>query len=104
MVIDLPDAELQYEVEVIIKGNDGSAFKNLRVYYVMNGYYRTPPPASSSFFPSLGPRVFATLPVHKFRIWIAKDGYPGNPLITPRVIYVDRKLTVELSLQELPER
>lgn len=102
MAGDLPRAEAQYKVEVVIKGKDSRAIKNLRVYYVMNGYYRSPPtnpPVSSSFFPRLGERVSETLPMHNFKIWVARDGEPGNQLIKPVLIYVDKNMTVELSLQ-----
>lgn len=102
MAGDLPPAEPQYEVEVVIRGKDSSAVRNLRVYYVIYGYYRDPPnnpPVRSSSFNGLGERVSETLPIHKYRIWVAKDGEPGNPVIKAREVYVNKKTTVEFSLQ-----
>lgn len=102
MAIDLPAAEPQYEVEVIISGKDDSVARNLRTYYVINGYYSYPPtnpPVRSSSFDRLGRRVSQPLPIHKYKIWVAKDGEPGNPLIKPREVWVNKKVTVEFSLQ-----
>jgi hypothetical protein len=102
MAGELPLAEPQYEVEVVIRGKNSSAVRNLRVYYVINGYYRAPPtnpPVRSSSFNSLGQRVSETLPVHKYKIWVAKDGEPGNPLIKAREVWVNKKTSVEFSLQ-----
>ena len=97
-----PPAESQYEVEVVIRGKDSSAVRNIRVYYVMNGYYLEPPtnpPVKSSAFPGLGERVSATLAVHKYKIWVAKDGEPGKRLVEPILVWVNKRMTVEFSLQ-----
>lgn len=99
---DLPSAEPQYEVEVVIRAKDSSAVGNLRVYYVINGYYSDPPsnpPVRSSSFNGLGQRVFETLPIHKYKMWVANDGEPGKPLIKARDVYVNKKTTVEFSLE-----
>lgn len=99
---DLPPAAPQYVVEVVIKGKNDSAIRNIRVYYVINGYYREPPnnpPVKSSAFPSLGQRVSETLPVHNYKIWIAKDGEPGKQLAKPMLVWINKRTTVEFNLQ-----
>lgn len=99
---ELPPAEPQYEVEVLIRAKDSSAVGNLRVYYVINGYYREPPsnpPVRSSSFNGLGQRVSETLPIHKYKMWVANDGEPGKPLIKARDVYVNKKTLVEFSLE-----
>jgi hypothetical protein len=99
---NLPPAESQYEVEVVIRGKDSSAVRNVRVYYVMNGYYLEPPtnpPVKSSAFPGLGERVSATLSVHNWKIWVARDGEPGKQLVKPMLVWVNKRTTVEFNLQ-----
>lgn len=102
MAGDLPSAEKQYKVEVIIKGKDSKIIRNLRVYYVMNGYYREPPnnpPVKSLSFNGLGRQVSEILPIHNYKIWIAKDGEPGNYLIKPKLVYVNKDTIIEFSLE-----
>lgn len=97
-----PAAAAQYEVEVVIRGKDSSAVRNIRVYYVINGGYREPPtnpPVKSSAFPGLGERVSHTLAVHMYKIWLAKDGEPGKPLVKPLEVWVNKRTTVEFSMQ-----
>jgi hypothetical protein len=102
MGLEQPDSDSQYEVEVIISGKD-PCVRNLRVYYVIAGHYSEPPtdpPVNSSSFNGLGRRVSEVLPADtNFRIWVAKDGEPGKRLTPPKLIWVNRKLTVELSLE-----
>jgi hypothetical protein len=102
MAGDQPAAELQYELEIVIKTRKRLAPWNLRVYYVMNGYYRPPltnPPLKSSIFPCLRQRVSKALPVHKYKFWVAKDGKPGEPLSEPVEVTVDHNFSLEVSLR-----
>ena len=107
MALDLPPAEPQFDVVVEIKGNDVKKIQTLRVYYVMAGLFRDPPknpPVRSTNFNGLGSGSSATLPIHNYKIWAAKDGDPEHPA-TPIALLPVRKplsgntIKLELSLK-----
>jgi hypothetical protein len=94
MAGELPPGEPRYRVVVEIRGNDQDSIRNLRVYYVVAGLYRSPivnPPVKSTNFNGLGSGSEALLTVKDYKVWAARDGDPTNPL-TPVVDLKVRRL------------
>jgi hypothetical protein len=102
---DAPKGQAYYSVTVTIKGVDPNLNKNLRVYYIYNGQFRTlpaQPPIASLGFTHLGSGQSEKLLMKNYWIWAAKDGDSNHPLTPPYPLRIEStsptSLSVELSL------
>jgi hypothetical protein len=87
----IPPGEPQYKIVVEIRGKDSATIRNLRVYYVERGLFRTPivnPPVRYTNFSGLGSGSWAVLPVKNYKVWAARDGDPTNPITNPQDLLV----------------
>ncbi len=99
-----PD-ELCCTVEVTLVGGDTKKLDGIRVYYVLNGYFRQPPPAPSGVraFADPGSGRSIRLRAKNYQMWAAPDGKPEN-LLTEGALLVEiyaseKQKTVTLRLK-----